>query len=267
MVVQLDGTLEEIREQLNPEEYPETVACLDSVGEGEIGGMYELASELCGCDRTKDMPRFLFDFIEFMFKECVEEGDERAMCDLGALYYSGRSGKADFAKALKYYKMAAAHGSRPAQEDLGYCYYYGRGVKIDYKKAYHYFALGAFDGHLNSLYKIGDMYRNGYYVEKNPQEAFHIYLHCMNTMTEEAEPFVAGPILLRLGTMMLEGEGTNKDLRNALVCFQRAEVLLYNMVAEGSIEYRESLEAAISGQSKAREELERELPDRVWNHD
>jgi hypothetical protein len=267
MVLQLDGTLEEIREQLNPEEYPETVACIDSMQDEDFGGLYELASELVNCDKTKTMPQFLFDFIVFLYKECIQDDDDRAMCDLGALYYMGRNGKSDFAEALRYYEMAADKGNRQAQENLGYCYYYGRNVEVDYKRAFHYFALGAFDGHLNSLYKIGDMYRNGYYVEKNPQEAFRIYLHCMGTMTEEAENYIAGPVLLRLGEMMLSGEGTEKDLRGALVCFQKAEAFLYSMVMDGEVEYRRSLKGAIEGQAKARAEMEKTLPELEWKYD
>ena len=102
-------------------------------------------------------------------------------------------------------------------------------MPVDYEKAFHYFALGAFDGHLISLYKIGDMYQNGYYVEKNPKEAFLIYNRCLDTMTDEAAPMVAGPVFLRVGNAFLKGLGTEKNAMNALICFQKAETFLYDM--------------------------------------
>ncbi len=160
--------------------------------------------------------------------------------------------------------MAAKSGNRQAQENLGYCYYYGRNIPIDYEKAFHYFALGAFDGHLISLYKIGDMYMNGYYVEKNPTEAVHIYERCLETMTDEAAPRVAGPLFLRLGNAFYYGNGTEENIKNALICFQKAELYLYDMVARGNVMYKKSLQETIKGQELARQKMSKELPDTKW---
>ena len=199
----------------------------------------------------------------------IQKGNADAMNDLGALYYEGGSGlEQSFEKAMFYYKMAAEHGSRQAQENLGYCYYYGRNGELpDYEKAFHYFALGAFDGHLISLYKIGDMYLNGYYVEKNEPEAFYIFLHCLNTMSEEAETRVAGPVFLRLGKMLAEGIGCEKDLKGALVSFQRAEFYLREMVLDGDVMYKKSLREAVAGQNAVREQLDSEMPGETWGFD
>ena len=230
---------------------------------------YEIAANLMNCDRQQELPDFIGSFIMEMFETAIKEGNADAMNDLGAIFYDGARGfEQSFEKALYYYNMAAENGSRQAQENLGYCYYYGRNMdKPDYEKAFHYFALGAFDGHLISLYKIGDMYLNGLYVKKNEKEAFHIYMHCLDTMTEDAVKYVAGPVHLRLGKMFLNGLGTEKNYRNALICYQKAEAFLYDMVAAGDPKYRKSLEAAISGQAKVRELLLDELPDDEWIHD
>ena len=172
-----------------------------------------------------------------------------------------------FGKAVECYKLAAEKGSRQAQENLGYCYYYGRNMPVDYEKAFHYFALGAFDGHLISLYKIGDMYLNGYYVEKNPVEAFHIFTRCLDTMTDEAAPKCAGPVFLRVGNAFLNGYGTDENPMNALICFQKAETYLYDMVANGDVMYKKSLQGAIDGQAKARAKLADALPQKNWTFD
>ena len=144
---------------------------------------------------------------------------------------------------------------------------YGRDGEPDYEKAFHYFALGAFDGHLISLYKIGDMYLNGLYVAKNEKEAFFIFMRCIETMTEEAEGRVAGPVYLRLGRMFLGGIGVQQNLRNALICFQKAEAFLYDMVLSGDVMYRKSLNAAVKGQEETREKLAEKLPDDSWVFD
>ncbi len=243
-----------IRLKLDPELLPETVEFFERHKDDNLPA-YDFATALIQCDKTVVMPRCLFDFIVSLYENAIAEGNVFAMNDLGALYYDGRGCNQDFSKAVYYYDMAAKLGNRQAQENLGYCYYYGRNVAIDYEKAFHYFALGAFDGHLVSLYKIGDMYMNGYYVEKNPAEAFHIYERCLETMTDEAAMTVAGPVFLRLGNAFLYGNGTEENAKNALVCFQKAELYLYDMVASGDWMYRKSLQDAIAGQSFAREKL------------
>lgn len=243
-----------IRLVLNPELLPETIKFFE-LHENEDIPAYDFATALVQCDKTVEMPRVLFDFIVSLYENAISVGNIYAMNDLGALYYDGRGCEQDFSKAIYYYEMAAKLGNRQAQENLGYCYYYGRSVDVDYEKAFHYFALGAFDGHLISLYKIGDMYQNGFYVEKNPAQAFRIYEHCIATMTEEAAYIVAGPVFLRLGNAYLDGIGTESNAKNALVCFQKAELFLYDMVANGEWMYRKNLEDAIKGQVKAREKL------------
>ena len=245
--------------ELDPELLPETVEFFKLHKDEDLSA-YDLATALIQCDKTADMPLCLFEFIVSLYETAVKDGNVYAINDLGALYYDGRGCKQDFTKAVYYYDMAAKLGNRQAQENLGYCYYYGRNVPVDYEKAFHYFALGAFDGHLISLYKIGDMYMNGYYVEKNPTEAFRIYERCLATMTDEAAPIVAGPVFLRLGNAFLYGNGTEQNARNALACFQKAELYLYDMVARGEWMYKQSLTKAIEGQNKSRDQMKNLLP-------
>ncbi len=221
-----------------------------------------IANTVLGLDKPEMFPSFLIDFITDMFELEIAEGNDDAMNDLGAQYYDGSRGfEQSFQKAVHYYLMAADKGNRQAQENLEYCYYYGRDGKPDYEKAFHFFALGAFDGHLISLYKIGDMYLNGLYVLKNEKEAFYIFMRCIETMTPQAEGRVAGPVYLRLGRMFLEGLGTDQDFKSSLVCYQKAEAYLYDMVLDGDAMYRKSLDAAIKGQAKARAKLAEELPE------
>ena len=236
--------------------------------EEAVATPYAIVSSILELDKPKKFPDCLIDFITGVLEAEIAAGSADAMNDLGAMYYEGYRGfEQNFEKAMHYYHMAAANGNRAAQENLGYCYYYGRNGDPDYEKAFHYFALGAFDGHLISLYKIGDMYLNGLYVEKNEKEAFYIFMRCIETMTEEAEDRVAGPVYLRLGRMFLEGIGTGQNLRNALICFQKAELFLCDMVLSGDAMYRKSLQAAVAGQKKVREKLADRVPENTWEFD
>ena len=259
--------LQSIYAILPAEEFPDMFAYITDMLADEdcMDEPHSMALTLAEHDKPADLPDYIIDFITDLLESEIEKGDADAMNDLGAMYYDGHRGfEQSFKKAVYYYDMAAANGSRQAQENLGYCYYYGRIGEPDYMKAFHYFALGAFDGHLISLYKIGDMYLNGHYVKKNEKEAFIIYNRCLETMTDEAAPFAAGPVFLRLGKMYLNGIGTKQDFMNSLMCYQRAEYLLYNMVKDGKYMYKNSLLAAINGQQKAREKLSESITDKEW---
>ena len=267
----LEEEIKNVLDSIDPKEFPETYAYLEGRLDDEEQGeadLYEIAGEVVDLDAPKPFPAEVIEFITMLYELEIDKGNAGAMNDLGAQYYDGNRGfEQSFTKAVDLYKMAAENGDRQAQENLGYCYYYGRDMEPDYEKAFQYFAMGAFDGHLISLYKIGDMYLNGYYVPKNEKEAFIIYMHCLDTMTDEAAPKVAGPVYLRLGRMFLNGIGTEKAPKTALVCYQKAETFLYDMVKRGDYMYKKSLYDAIDGQEEARKVLAEQLPTREWEFD
>ena len=265
---ELNAEIQNVYCMLDADSLPELHDYFDSIIDEDCGvsdDPFEIANRILACDRPEKLPSAVRGLVITLFDEAFARGNADAYNDLGAQYYDGSRGfEQDFTKSVEYYKLAAEKGSRQAQENLGYCYYYGRNMPVDYEKAFHYFALGAFDGHLISLYKIGDMYASGYYVEKNEKEAFLIYERCMDTMTDEAAEVVAGPVLLRLGKCFLYGIGTKADYESALVCYQKAEYYLYEMVKSGNMMYYKSLQAAIKGQSDARAKLSESLPENDW---
>ncbi len=104
----------------------------------------------------------------FMFTEAMgylidTRHDPDDMMHLGGHYYELKR----FDLALKYYEMAASYDYDPAYECLGYIWYYGRTGERDYAKAYEYFSRLMAKGDLVATYKIADMYRNGYHVSKD----------------------------------------------------------------------------------------------------
>ena len=267
--------IQSILPMISPEEFPEIYVYLSSLPgidkaqkPDDLPMPFEIANSILSMDRPGELPKDLVDIITDLFEMEIAEGNSAAMNDLGACYYEGSRGfEQSFEKAVHYYKMAAEKGNRQSQENLGYCYYYGREGEPDYEKAFHYYALGAFDGHMVSLYKIGDMYLHGLYVHKNEKEAFYIFMRCIETMTDEAAYRVAGPVYLRLGRMFLDGVGTEQNLKNALICFQKAESYLYDMVLGGDVMYKKSLSAAVKGQEETREKLSEQLPENKWSFD
>lgn len=260
--------LRNILNSINEDEYPEICstifAHIDEDSEEIYSEPYFIAQELHEADSAKQLPPCVSEFLMKVYQEEMEDGNANAACDIGSLYYTGRAGEQSFAKALKYYTIAAEGGCRQAQENLGYCYYYGRDTDVDYEKAFHYFALGAFDGHIRSLYKIGDMYRNGHYVKKNEPEAYRIYKRCLETMTEEAMPLVGADVMMRIADCYFEGIGTEIEYEFALEYYQKAERLFYNRMQDGDFMIKGCYEKVISRQEEARKKMRENLPDYEW---
>ncbi len=266
-----DEAVEQLTDILNAldfAEYPDTfMAISQSVDVDEESledDVLSIAGKIYNADPSKMFPPCVAKFLLNVYDGECNLGNADAACDLGSLYYTGRIGEQNYAKAVHYYTIAANGGSRQAQENLGYCYYYGRDVGVDYEKAFHYFALGAFDGHLRSLYKIGDMYRYGLHVEKNEHEAFYIYLYCMQTLTQQATPLVGADVMMRLGDCYSEGIGTEVNYKEALNCYQKAEQLFYERLMNGDFMIRSGYEKVIRAQAEVRKKMQTELPDFDW---
>lgn len=250
------------------EDHPEIHAIISAYIDKETEEIYSepfvIAEELHEADATKQLPECVADFLLKVYEEELAKGNADAACDIGSLYYTRRAGEQSYAKALKYYTIAADGGCRQAQENLGYCYYYGRATEVDYEKAFHFFALGAFDGHICSLYKIGDMYRNGYYVKKNELEAYRIYKHCLDIMTDEAIPLAGADVMMRLADCYFEGIGTEADYEFALDYYQKAERLFYDRLKNGDYLIKRNYEKVIARQEEARKKMKEELPSYEW---
>ena len=253
---------------VDPAEYPESWqianGCLDLDEECLTDDPLVIADELMEADKTRQMAEAVADYVLTVYQDAAEDGNPAAACNLGALYYDGRTGEQSYEKAVEYYTIAAEGGDRQAAENLGYCYYYGRTGEPDYEKAFHYFALGAFDGHLVSLYKIGDMYRYGYYVPKNEKEAFYIYSYCANTMTPAAEPLCGADVYMRLADCFADGIGTEKLPEPALQLYQKAEQLFYDRLKNGDFMIRKNYLRCIKRQNELRQALADELPGYEW---
>ncbi len=254
----------------NDERYTESLEVLDEIKDQvdyfEFDELKEnLSMGLHDADSKYPIHPKVAELLIDIYKDGIENKSADAMCNLGALYYTGRAGEQDYEKAAYYYKMADKAGNRQATENLGYIYYYGRTGKKDYEKAFNYFVKGALDGHLRSLYKVGDFYKNGYYVEKDPKEAFCIYEHCLEMLTDEAMPLVGADIYMRMGDCFHDGIGTDKNLMIAHRFMGIAENLFYKRLEEGDFYQQKNLKHVLDVLEKLREEISTEIiPDLSW---
>lgn len=77
------------------------------------------------------------------------------------MYDNGRGVPQDYAKALKWYRLAAEQGHAFAPYNLGVMYERGEGVPQDYGKAVKWYRKAAEQGDASAQNNLGIMYRNG----------------------------------------------------------------------------------------------------------
>ena len=95
---------------------------------------------------------------------------------LGYDYQNGTGGKAkDYAKAMKYARIAADRGNTDAMVDVGNMYRLGYGVEKNQAEAVKWFRKAAEQGNAGAQYNLGYSYVSGSGIEKNQTEALKWY--------------------------------------------------------------------------------------------
>lgn len=110
---------------------------------------------------------------------CDVECDAEAMAHLGGLYY----GEEKYPLAEKYYLLSYEHGNKAISSGLGFIYFYGRVGTPDYAKAFRYFSEAKELGDKEAAMKLADMYERGYGVEKDEKK----YEEILRLLWEELE--------------------------------------------------------------------------------
>lgn len=91
----------------------------------------------------------------------AEQGNAEAQLNLGNMYRNGQGVTKDYAKALKWYSLAAIQGNANAKNSLGFMYYQGYGVPQVYEEAFKWFRRAAEQGFAEAQFNLGYMYQKG----------------------------------------------------------------------------------------------------------
>ena len=166
-----------------------------------------------GIGVSRDLDKFLY-----WTEKAAEQGVVDAAFNLGYLYFSGGSGgrvKVDYAKALKYLKIAVDAGRFAACPYLGAMYQKGYGVKADDREALKWFRMGAENGDALSENNLGYMYLKGLGTPKDPVKALE-YL-------QKADAHGNRGAAVTLGFMYENGDGVRQDLSEARRLYLKAK--------------------------------------------
>ena len=108
-------------------------------------------------------------------KALADQGNVKAMYDVGKLYERGRGVIKDISKAAEFFQKSASAGYPSAQARLGILYFEGRGVKQDYKKALSFLNSAANKNIPSAQFQLANMYELGTSVSQSLPKAIAWY--------------------------------------------------------------------------------------------
>jgi len=94
-------------------------------------------------------------------REAAEEGDAKALFEIGMRYSDGRGVKADAANAATWFERSAELGFAPAQYRIGNFYEKAIGVERDVSKAKTWYQLAAEQGNASAMHNLAVLYAMG----------------------------------------------------------------------------------------------------------
>lgn len=183
-----------------------------------------------GCERDEALAQSWFLQAHDAFLQ-MEETDKRPhywQYRLGKLYSYGYGVEQDYTVSAEWFAKAVEGGSPFAAYALGGQYYRGQGVEQDYARAFSLFTMAATDAskpNAYAQYQLGQMCEKGIgtavdhaAAEKWYRQAYQGFLKIEQTMADDK-------LYYRLGSMNLNGTGTEVDLMKAKVYFEKAAAL------------------------------------------
>ncbi len=109
---------------------------------------------------------------ERAWQPLAEQGNVRALTDLGFMYANGHGVEKDERKAVEMYQRAAEGGLALAQFNLGYMYMHGQGTGADPDEGLRWYRRAAEQGFVAAQFNLGVRYYTGEGVDRDLGEAY-----------------------------------------------------------------------------------------------
>ena len=141
--------------------------------------------------------------------------DPRAETSLGYYYKRGAGATRDPAKAIDWYRKAAAQGYAPAERELGICYLNGEGILQSDRDAFAWFYSAAAQDDASAQQYLATLYRKGQGVPQSNRDAFAWYYRSAQQHNIYGE--------WGLAYMYEKGMGVAPNAAEALKWYQKAQ--------------------------------------------
>jgi FOG: TPR repeat, SEL1 subfamily len=149
-----------------------------------------------------------------MMKAATEDDDTAAQLWLADMYFTGKGGDQNYAKAREWYLKAAEKHARDAYYNLGVMYVLGKGAEKDPEAGVAWLEKAALDGDVEAQYLLGQMFFYGEGVKTDQEKA--AYWWGMGAVRDEKKS------LYNLGLSCYHGHGVMPDDVKAADLWQRA---------------------------------------------
>ncbi|MDD2282986.1 MobP3 family relaxase [Oscillibacter ruminantium] len=158
---------------------------------------------------------------------------------IGKMYAAGLGTEQDYLQAVDWLTLSADENYKYAQYSLGSLYYHGKGVAQDHETAFALYTRSADQSFPYASFELGKMLRDGIGCEKNQQDSDRRFKEAFLGFVSLEEQSHDDKLQYRLGWMLLNGVGTDKDearakeyfdkaasVGNPFACYQLAKLIL-----------------------------------------
>ena len=141
---------------------------------------------------------------------------------IGKMYAAGLGTEQDYLQAADWLTLSADENYKYAQYSLGGLYYHGKGVDQDHESAFALYTSSANQSFSYASFELGKMLRDGIGCVKNQQDSDRRFKEAFLGFVSMEEQSHDDKLQYRLGWMLLNGIGTDKDEARAKEYFEKA---------------------------------------------
>ncbi|MBU5439771.1 SEL1-like repeat protein [Tissierella sp. MSJ-40] len=158
---------------------------------------------------------------------------------IGKMYSQGLGTEEDYEKAAYWLTLSAEERYKFAEYSLGGLYYRGQGVEQSYERAFEFYLKSAKQSFPYAKFEVAKMYRDGIGTDINEEESDKYFSYAFIGFKRLEKKSHDDKIQYRLGWMLQNGIGTEKDigvakqyyeksakLGNTFACYSLAKLIL-----------------------------------------
>jgi len=158
---------------------------------------------------------------------------------IGKMFAQGLGTEQDYKKAAQWFRKSGEKKYKYAQYSLGGLYYQGQGVEQDFKTSFDFYLKSAKQGFPYADFEVAKMYYDGVGTAKNIDESNIHFVKAFIGFENLEKQGNDDKLQYRIGWMLQNGIGTEKDilrakgyfeksakLENAFACYSLAKLIL-----------------------------------------
>ena len=176
-------------------------------------------------DAAKEWYRKALDAFLSAEKKLPERKKTYLQYRIGKMYLAGLGTEQDYETAALWLERAAEKSHKCAQYTLAGLYAKGQGVEKDLKHAFELYHASAIQGNPYASYEMAKMFRDGTGTKKSAGQAEEHFQDAFSGFQVLEEQSHDDKLQYRLGQMLYQGIGTERDEEEAVRYWQQAAKL------------------------------------------